>query len=79
MTAFARESQPDLEVEVADIADKDKWVSKFKRLTTNLEDVAHQKAILAQNQKWSDIENLPKLDKLMFDTWNAIPDMFMFK
>ncbi|KAK0152201.1 hypothetical protein N1851_006434 [Merluccius polli] len=42
-------SQPDLEIELADIADKDLWVSKFQRLTADLEDVARQKAMLAQN------------------------------
>ena len=45
----------------------------FKRL----EDVARQKATLAQNLKWSDIENLPRPDKLVFETWNAIPDTYM--
>ncbi|XP_039186129.1 general transcription factor II-I repeat domain-containing protein 2-like [Crotalus tigris] len=73
MTAFVGVSQPDLEMELADIADKDMWVSKFQRLTANLENVARQKAVLAQNNKWSDIERLPKPEKLIFDTWNAIP------
>ncbi|KAJ4939175.1 hypothetical protein JOQ06_028635 [Pogonophryne albipinna] len=68
-------SQPDLEMELSDIADKDIWVSKFKRLTADLEDVARQKAVLAQNHKWRDIDNLPKPDKLVFETWNAIPDV----
>lgn len=81
VTAFAGVSQPDLELdlelELADIADKDMWVSKFKPLTDDLEDVARQKATLAQNHKWSDIENLPRPDKLVFETWNAIPDTYM--
>ncbi|XP_019720818.1 general transcription factor II-I repeat domain-containing protein 2-like [Hippocampus comes] len=76
VTAFAGVSQPALELELADIADKDIWVSKFKRLTEDLEDVARQKATLAQNHKWSDIENLPRPDKLIFETWNAIPDTY---
>ena len=75
VTAFAGISQPDLEL--ADIADKDMWVSKFKRLADDLEDVARQKATLAQNHKWKDIENLPRPDKLVFETWNAIPDTYM--
>ena len=62
ISAFPGVSQPNLEIELADIADKDIWVSKFKRLTADLEDVARQKAILAQNHKWIDNENLPKLD-----------------
>ena len=77
VTAFAGISQPDLELELADIADKDMWVSKFKRLADDLEDVARQKATLAQNHKWSDIEHLPRPDKLVFETWNAIPDTYM--
>ncbi|KAJ4947893.1 hypothetical protein JOQ06_009924 [Pogonophryne albipinna] len=64
-------------MELADIADKDIWVSKFKRLTADLEDVARQKAVLAQNHKWRDIDNLPKPDKLVFETWNAIPDVYV--
>ena len=51
VTAFAGISQPDLELELADIADKDMWASKFKRLADDLEDVARQKATLAQNHK----------------------------
>lgn len=61
-------SQPDLEMELAVIADKDIWVSKVKQLTADLEDVAHQKAVLAQNHKWRDVENLPKPDKLTLET-----------
>ncbi len=77
MSAFTGVSQPDLEIELADIADKDLWVSKFKRLTADLEHVARQKAILAHEHKWSDIENLPKPDKLVFETWDAIPDTYV--
>ncbi|XP_059849459.1 general transcription factor II-I repeat domain-containing protein 2A-like [Hypanus sabinus] len=76
-TALAGVSKPDLEMELAEIADKDIWVSKFRCLTADLEDVARQKAVLAQNHKWSDIENLPKADKLVFETWNAIPDIYV--
>ncbi len=36
MTAFTAVSLPDLELELADIADKDVWVSKFRGLTADL-------------------------------------------
>lgn len=52
MSAFTGVSQPDLEIELADIADKELWVSKFKSLTADLEDVARQKAILAQMERY---------------------------
>ncbi|KAI4799871.1 hypothetical protein KUCAC02_016410, partial [Chaenocephalus aceratus] len=65
MSPFTGVSQPDLEIELADIADKELWVSKFKSLTADLEDVARQKAILAREHKWSDLEILPKPDTYM--------------
>ena len=54
MTEFTAVSQPNLELKLADIADKDVWVSKFRSLAADLEDVARQKAILAHKHKWSD-------------------------
>lgn len=76
-SAFTGVSQPDLEIELADIADKALWVSEFKSLTAELEDVARQKAIFTQNYKWSDIKNLPKPNKLELQTRNAIPDNYV--
>ena len=39
-------------------------VTKFKSMRADLEEVARQKATLAKEHKWSDIENLPKLTSL---------------
>lgn len=50
-TTLAGVSLPDLEMEPADIADKEIWMSKYKSLTAELEDVAQQKAALAQTHK----------------------------
>ena len=76
LSTFPGVNQADLEMEMADIADKDLWVSKFKRLTAELEDVTRQKAQLAQSHKWSEIESLPTPEKLVYDTWNALPDSY---
>lgn len=73
-TAFAGVSQPNIEL---GLPNKDIWVSKFKRLTADLESVAPQKFILAQNHKCSAIENPPKPDKFPFETCNATPDSFI--
>lgn len=59
MAAFTGVSQPDLEIELADMDDKDLWVSKVKSLTADLKDVVCQKAVLAHNHKWS--EKNPRL------------------
>ena len=67
MVTLAGVSQPDFEIELADIADKDIWISKFRRLTADLEDEARQNTDLAQGHNWSKIE-LPKPDQLIFKT-----------
>ena len=66
----------ELEMEMADIADKETWVAKFKRLTAELEDVSRQKAHAAQSHKWSEIESLPTPEKLVFETWKALPETY---
>ena len=76
MVTLAGVSQPDFEIELADIADKDIWISKFRRLTADLEDEARQNTDLAQGHNWSKIEKLPKPDQLIFKTWNALPDTY---
>ena len=76
LKTFPGVNQADLEMEIADIADKDLWVSKFKSLTAALEDFTRQKACAAQSHKWSEIESLPTPEKLVFDTWNALPDSY---
>ena len=72
-SAFTGVSQSDLGVELADRADKEFCVSNFTNLITDLEDVARQKTNLSREHKWSDIENLPKPDKLwnIFLKWNV--------
>ena len=76
MIALAGVSQPDFEIELADITVKDIWISKFRSLAADLEDVARQKADVAQGHDWSKIEKLPKPDQLIFETWNALPDTY---
>jgi len=76
MSAFTFVIQSGLEIELSDIADKELWVSKFKGLTADLKDVARQKAILDREHKWRDIENLPKPDKHVLETWIAIPETY---
>ena len=65
-------------MKLADRADKDIWLSKFQRLTADLEDVSQQKDVLAQNNKSNNIENLPRPDQLeVFKTWNVILDKYV--
>ena len=76
LNIFPGVNQADLEMEMADIADIDLWVSKLNSLTAALEDVTHQKTSAAQSHKWSEIESPPTPEKLMFETWNALPDSY---
>ena len=74
ITSFIAVRLPDLELELADIADKDVWVSKFRSLTRILKILLARRPFLL---KIINGENLFKPDKLAFDTWNAIPDLYM--
>lgn len=76
LNRFPGVNQSDLEMEMADIADKDLWVSKFKCLTAELEDVSRQKANAVQSHRWGEIESLPTPEKLVFETWKALPDTY---
>ncbi|KAK2821683.1 hypothetical protein Q7C36_021026 [Tachysurus vachellii] len=76
LNTFPGVNQADLEMEMAGIADKYLWVSKFKSLIAVLEDVTRQKAYAAQSHNLSEIETLPTPEKLVFETWNARPDSY---
>lgn len=58
----------DLEIE---LSDKYFWVSKFKSLTAELEEIASQKATSR-----AILKNY-KPDKLVFETWNINYDSYM--
>ena len=49
--SFTAVRLPDFELELADMANKDMWASKFRSLTADLESHGCQKAILAQSHK----------------------------
>lgn len=63
IAVFAGVSQPNVEMVLADTANKDIFGLKFFR-----DDVPHQEATLAQNHKWTDIKILSRQDKLVFET-----------
>ena len=48
LKTFAGVNQADIEMEMADIADKDLWVSKFNSLTAALEDITRHKVLYLQ-------------------------------
>lgn len=62
----------DLEIEMADVTNKNLCTSIFKSLTCKLKEIARQRSILAKEHKWSDLDNNLKQGKLSFEIWNAI-------
>lgn len=50
--SFRRVSQPDLEIELSGIGDKHVWVSEFKSLSADLEDVACHSQSRAQVERY---------------------------
>lgn len=61
-------SEPHLETELADMAGKNGWISKFRCLTAEREVACQEAAQRAQT------ERCRKADKPVFETWRAVPD-----
>ncbi|KAK1882848.1 General transcription factor II-I repeat domain containing protein 2 [Dissostichus eleginoides] len=52
-------------------------VLAFERKMTVFARDVQKEGYSRSEHKWSDMEILPKPDKLVFETWNAIPDTYM--
>lgn len=63
----------DFEAEVADLKASEMWVNKFKSLNEELERIARQKPGWASKHMWTEMNKLQPEDKLILNTWNALP------
>ncbi|XP_074854305.1 general transcription factor II-I repeat domain-containing protein 2A-like isoform X2 [Carettochelys insculpta] len=75
-STFTGVDRAELELELADMQDKDMWASKFRGLVTELEDLEKQKSTLAVQQRWTEMLDLKKQDQIVFDVWNSLPDAY---
>lgn len=66
------------EIELADIAEKDLWVSKFKSLKAKLEDVTRpSEAHSCSKPQMERYRKPPKTQKLVCEIWNTIANNYI--
>lgn len=71
--AFPNVNKAEVEIEMADIKEREIWASKFKTLISDLESLERKKATLQNADKNTDIQ---KPDRMIFDVWNSLPDVY---
>lgn len=62
-----------LQMQLIDIKSKELWSSKFTALVDRLEEYEREKSNLISNHKWTAVKQLPKIERIIFDTWNSLP------
>ena len=65
-----------LQMELIDLKGKELWSIKFANLTSRLEELEREKSTLISQHKWTAIKQLPKVESIIFDTWNSLPDTY---
>ncbi|KAL4717985.1 hypothetical protein ACJJTC_013025 [Scirpophaga incertulas] len=65
-----------LEMQLIDLKSKALWSEKFTELKSKLEELEVQKCMYVKQQKWTALKELPRVESLIFDTWNSLPDCY---
>ncbi|GBP21821.1 SCAN domain-containing protein 3 [Eumeta japonica] len=65
-----------LEMQLIDLKSKDLWSRKFTELKSKLEELEVQKCMYVTQQKWTALKKMPRVEALIFDAWNSLPDCY---
>nr|XP_012146258.1 PREDICTED: general transcription factor II-I repeat domain-containing protein 2-like [Megachile rotundata] len=65
-----------LEMQLIDLKSKALWSGKFTELKSKLEELEVQKCMYVMQQKWTTLKELPRVEALIFDAWNSLPDCY---
>lgn len=65
-----------LQMQLIDIKSKELWSNKFTELRNRLEELEREKSNLCSQHKWTAINELPKMEKIIFDSWNSLPETY---
>ncbi|GFU07290.1 SCAN domain-containing protein 3 [Trichonephila clavipes] len=52
------------------------WSDKFTELKSKLEELEVQKCMYATQQKLTALKEMPRVEALIFDAWNSVPDCY---
>ncbi|GBO15944.1 hypothetical protein AVEN_238607-1 [Araneus ventricosus] len=62
-----------LPMQLLDLKTKDLWSGKFTELKRKLEELEVQKCMYIAQQKWTALEEIPRVEALIFGAWNSLP------
>ncbi|XP_015440313.1 PREDICTED: general transcription factor II-I repeat domain-containing protein 2A-like [Dufourea novaeangliae] len=65
-----------LEMQLIDLKSKALWSGKFTELKSKLEELEVQKCMYVTQQKWTALKEMPRVEELIFDAWNSLPDCY---
>jgi hypothetical protein len=65
-----------LQMQLIDLKSKELWSNKFTDLTSRLEELEREKSNLISQHKWTAMKQLPKIETIIFDTWNSLPETY---
>ncbi|XP_018578443.1 general transcription factor II-I repeat domain-containing protein 2A-like, partial [Anoplophora glabripennis] len=65
-----------LDMQLIDLKSKALWSGKFTELKSKLEELEVQKCMYVTQQKWTALKEMPRVEALIFDAWNSLPDCY---
>lgn len=63
-------------MQLIDLKSKALWSGKFTELKSKLEELEVQKCMYVTQQKWTALKEMPRVEALIFDAWNSLPDCY---
>ncbi|KAF8788795.1 hypothetical protein HNY73_006801 [Argiope bruennichi] len=65
-----------LQMQLLDLKTKDLYSDKFTKLKSKLEELEVQKGMLIAQHKWTTLKEFPRVEALIFDTWDSLPECY---
>ncbi|GBM74524.1 hypothetical protein AVEN_126575-1 [Araneus ventricosus] len=63
-------------MQLLDLKTQDLWSGKFTELKSKLEELEVQKCIHIAQQKWTDLKEIPRVQALIFGSWDSLPEYY---
>ena len=76
LTQFSWIGMETFEEELIMLQEQETWSEKFKQLQVSLEELERRRADLCLRKQWKAVEDLPKPETLVCETWASLPSSF---
>ncbi|GBL74638.1 hypothetical protein AVEN_235534-1 [Araneus ventricosus] len=65
-----------LQMQLLDLKTKDLWSGKLTELKSNLEELEVQKCMHIEQQNWTAIKEIPRVEAIIFGAWNSLSECY---